>query len=95
MENLIKKAQKGDKEAFIQAINLYLSQLYKVAGARLSSEEDIGDAIQDAILSAFKNLKTLRNPCYFRTWLVRILINQCNDITKQNSKVIFELLEVK
>ncbi len=88
MENLIKKAQKGNKEAFIQMINLYLPQLYKVARTRLLSEEDIGDAVQEAILSAFQNLKTLRNPCYFRTWLVRILINQCNDIAKQNSKVI-------
>lgn len=88
MEHLIKKAQKGDKGAFVQAITSYLPMMYKVARTRLSSEEDIGDAIQESILSAFKNLKALKNSCYFRTWLIRILINQCNDIIKQNSKVI-------
>lgn len=88
MENLIRKAQKGDEEAFIQAITLYTPILYKVARTRLSSEEDIGDAIQESILSAYKNLQSLKNPSYFRTWLTRILINQCNDITKQNSKVV-------
>lgn len=88
MENLIRKAQKGDEEAFIQAITLYTPILYKVARTRLSSEEDIGDAIQDTILSAYKNLQSLKNPSYFRTWLTRILINQCNDIAKQNNKVV-------
>ena len=88
MENLIKKLQKGDEEAFIEAITKYMPVMHKVARTRLSSEDDIGDAIQESILSAFKNLHSLKNPSYFRTWLIRILINQCNDITKQNSKVI-------
>lgn len=88
MEDLIKRAQKGDKEAFIQAVTSYMPVMYKVARTRLSSEEDIGDAIQESILSSFKNLQSLKNPSYFRTWLIRILINQCNDILKQNSNVI-------
>jgi len=88
VEDLIKKAQKGDEEAFIQAITEYMPVMYKVARTRLSSEDDLGDVIQESILSAFKNLQSLKNPGYFRTWLIRILINQCNDIIKQNSKVI-------
>lgn len=88
MENLIKKAQKGDEEAFIQALTLYMPIMYKVAKTRLSSEEDIGDAVQETILSAFKNLQSLKNPNYFRTWLTKILINKCNDIIRLNSKVV-------
>ena len=88
MEILIMKAQKGDKEAFIQAITSYMPVMFKVARTRLSSEEDIGDAIQESILSSFKNLQSLKNPSYFRTWIIRILINQCNDIAKQNSKIV-------
>lgn len=88
MEKLIKKAQKGDNEAFIQAINGYMPVMYKFSKTRLSSEDDIGDVIQESILTAFKNLQSLKNPRYFRTWLIRILINHCNDIAKQNSKVI-------
>lgn len=88
MEFLIKKAQKGDEEAFIQALTSYMPVMYKVARTRLSSEEDVGDAIQETILSSFKNLQSLKNPSYFKTWLIKILINKCNDIIKQNSKVI-------
>lgn len=88
MENLIKLAQHGDKEAFAHAIASHMPVMYKVAKTRLASEEDIGDAIQESILSAFKNLQALKNPDYFRTWLTRILINQCNDIISQNSKVV-------
>ncbi|AFM41493.1 DNA-directed RNA polymerase specialized sigma subunit, sigma24 [Desulfosporosinus acidiphilus SJ4] len=87
MEYQIKKAQKGDKEAFVQAITLYLPVMYKVARTRLSSEEDIGDAIQESILSAFKNLQSLKNPSVFHTWLMRILINQCNGIGTKITKV--------
>jgi RNA polymerase sigma-70 factor, ECF subfamily len=89
MELLIKQAQTGDKEAFIQAINEYMSQMYKVAKTRLKSEEDIGDAIQDTILSAYKDLSKLRQLCYFRTWIIKILINKCNDIVQRNSKLKF------
>ncbi|MDO0824938.1 RNA polymerase sigma factor [Desulfosporosinus nitroreducens] len=88
MEVLIKKAQKGDEEAFIQALTSYMPVMYKVARTRLSTEEDIGDAIQETILSSFKNLQSLKNCSYFKTWLIKILINKCNDIIKQNSKVI-------
>lgn len=47
MDLLIKRAQKGDEETFIEAINMIMPQMYKVAKARLKSEEDIGDAIQE------------------------------------------------
>ena len=89
MELIIKKAQKGDKEAFIKAINDYLPQMYKVAKTRLDSDDDIGDAVQDTILSAFENIKNLKEIRYFKTWIIKTLINKCNDITAKNKKVIY------
>ena len=56
MERLIQKAQKCDSEAFIEAIDLIVPQLYKIARTRLNSQEDIGDAIQETIISAFENI---------------------------------------
>ncbi|KLU65918.1 RNA polymerase sigma factor SigV [Desulfosporosinus acididurans] len=88
MEFLIKKAQKGDEEAFIRALTSYMPMLYKVARTRLAAEEDIGDAIQETILLAFKSLQSLKNPGSFKAWLIKILINKCNDIIKQNSRVM-------
>ena len=46
MDVLIKKAQKGDKEAFIKVIDEYMTQMYKIARSRLRNEENIGYAIQ-------------------------------------------------
>ena len=89
MELLIKKAQNGDKEAFISIINEHLQMMYKVAKTRLTSEEDIGDAIQETILSEYKSICVLKNTSYFKTWLIKILINKCNDIISKNKKVIY------
>ncbi|MPM62859.1 hypothetical protein SDC9_109737 [bioreactor metagenome] len=54
MDLLIKKAQRGDEEAFIEVINQYMPQRYKVAKARLKNESDIGEVIQETILAWFK-----------------------------------------
>ncbi|OQR55212.1 RNA polymerase sigma factor [Bacillus sp. CDB3] len=88
MELLIKRAQKGDEEAFIEAIDILMPQMYKVAKARLKNEEDIGDAIQETILSAFTNLKRVKEPEHFKTWITKILMNKCNDIVRKN-KVLY------
>lgn len=89
MELIIKKAQKGDKEAFIEIIEKYTQDMYKVAKSRLNSEEDIGDAIQETILSAYKNICVLKNTSYFKTWLIRILINKCNDMIANNKNIVY------
>lgn len=89
MELMIKRAQKGDKEAFIKLMEKYTQDMYKVAKTRLSSEEDIGDAIQETILSAYKNICVLKNANYFKTWLIRILINKCNDIISSNKNIVY------
>lgn len=88
MELLIKRAQKGDEEAFIEVIDIIMPQMYKVAKVRLKSEEDIGDAIQETILAAFTNLKKVKEPAYFKTWITKILINKCNDMVRKN-KVLY------
>lgn len=88
MEILIKKAIKGDSEAFIHLMEINEISLYKTAKAILTNEEDIGDAIQETILAAYRNINTLKNPKYFKTWLIRILINNCNDIIKANKKIV-------
>lgn len=89
MELLIKKAIKGDSEAFISLIDKHELSMYKTAKAILNNEEDIGDAIQETILSAYKNIQSLKNIKYFKTWLTRILINKCNDIVRSNKNLVF------
>lgn len=87
MKELIRRAQKMDGEAFVELMELHKQSMYKVARAYLRSEEDAADAISETILDCFEHLCTLREPKYFSTWLIRILINNCKDILEKNRAV--------
>lgn len=88
MERLIKKARSGDKEAFVQLINDYKSDLYKVAHGFFFCEEDIADALQETILDAYEHIGQLKKTEYFKTWLIRILINNCSTLLAEKRKYI-------
>lgn len=86
MEQLIKMAKNGDENAFTELIISVEVTLYKIAKTRLRNEEDIKEAIQETIIQAFKSLNKLKNPEYFKTWIIKILINNCNKIYNKNKK---------
>ncbi len=71
-----------DKNEFTAAVLAAEPTLYRVAKSMLGSEHDCADAAQQAILHAWERLDTLRRPQYFKTWLVRILINECTAILR-------------
>ena len=52
-------------------------QLYSTAKTILINDQDCADAIQETIVKAFSKIGTLRNDKYAKTWLIRILINEC------------------
>ena len=89
------KLAKKDKSVFSELIQANLTSMYRVAKGILSSEDDIEDALQTTTLIAFDKIKTLRNDKYFKTWLIRILINECNKIYNQNKKSLKDVKEVK
>ena len=86
MEELVKKAKIGDKDAFSTLILLLEKDLYKIAKMRLKEDDDVYDAVQETILVAFKSIKRLKKVQYFKTWIIRILINQSNYIYRQKNK---------
>lgn len=83
--SIINEAKKGNKEAFVTLIEQYKTQMYKTAKAILKNEDDVCDAIQEALMSCYKNIESLKNEKYFKTWLIRITINKCYDIIEKNS----------
>ena len=58
--------------------------LYRVARSILQNDEDCMDAISEAITKAFEKLNTLKKDEFAKTWLIRILINECYAICRQN-----------
>ena len=76
------------KEVFTELVLKNEDILYKIAMSMLKNEADAQDAMQSAILKAFERLSTLKHDEYFRTWLVRILINICNKQLRQRNRTI-------
>lgn len=76
---LVKRAIKGNDEAFEKLIDIYFDRLYKEAYLKCKNEDDAKEVVQETIYKAYMNIKQLREPKYFKTWISRILINVCND----------------
>lgn len=83
MDWLVRKAQSGDKAAFVRLIEDNQLAMYRAAKAILHQEADVEDAVQEAVCRAFDKLHTLRKTKFFKTWLTRIVINCCYDILRQ------------
>lgn len=86
MEELVEKAKNNDKTAFSELIMTIKKELYLIAKTKLKNDDDIGDAIQETIFKSYKNIKKLRDNSMFKTWLIKILINECNNIYRKKSK---------
>lgn len=92
MRKIVEKAMNGDKDSFSELINYLKMDLYKIAKVRLKNEDDILDAIQETIISSYKSIKKLNNPDNFKKWIIKILINKCNNIylEKNNKNISLE-----
>lgn len=62
--------------------------MYRVAKTLLYNDADCADAIQESIVKAFLNLHALKNDKYAKTWLVRIVMNECYSIMRKEKKLV-------
>ena len=67
-----------DMETFAQRVEALRPKLYRTAFCYLGSEAAALDALDEAVYRGLKNLKKLRQPEYFDTWITRILLNECS-----------------
>jgi RNA polymerase sigma-70 factor (ECF subfamily) len=88
VELLVKKAKRGDAEAFIELIEKNKLSMYRVARGFLREEEDVADAMSETVLTCYEKVGSLRQDAYFKTWMIRILINHCKDILKKQKRSI-------
>ena len=90
MNLLISKAKKHDKVAFQQLIEQHEKAMYQMAKSILKNEDDVADAMQETIMTCWEKIDTLKKDKYFKTWLIRILINNSNAILKKRMRSIEE-----
>ncbi|WP_228547480.1 sigma-70 family RNA polymerase sigma factor [Filobacillus milosensis] len=82
----IKKIQ-NDDDTFLEFMKLYRLDLYKTALAFLKNKDEALEAIQEVTYRAYKKRKQLKQPEYLKTWLIRIMINYCQDILKKQKRM--------
>lgn len=86
--DLIQRTKLGDDEAFFQLISSFKEQLYRIAYSYLKNEAEALEAIQETTCRAYQSLHKLKDTSYFKTWLIRILINYCIDEQKRKNRQV-------
>lgn len=76
------KAIAGDDEAFLELMQLHKESLLRTALAFLRNESDAVEALQEVTYRAYKKIQTVKEPNYVKTWLIRIMMNYCQDQLK-------------
>lgn len=93
MENkheLVKKAISGDVEAFETLLQSKRDKLYRTAFLYARNKEDTLDILQETAYQAFLSIKNMKQPEYFDTWLIRILIRVSSAILKKKKLFILD-----
>lgn len=87
-ETLVKRAQNGDKEAFVTLMDQYKVPMYRLALAIVRTKVESEDVLSETIIKAYEKLRTLREPRFFKTWLMRIVINEANQALRNRKRIV-------
>jgi RNA polymerase sigma factor (sigma-70 family) len=81
--DLVERARKGDHDAFAELAGAAISRLDSAAWLILRDREQAADAVQNALVRAWRDLPTLRDPERFEAWLRRLLVRSCIDESRR------------
>ncbi len=85
---MISRAIHGDDEALVEVLKSISDQLLKTSMAFLGDRDMAKDCISETIAKVYKHRKKVKEPVFFKTWVMKILINECKDELKRNQKYI-------
>ena len=80
---LVRRAQREDKEAFEELIRRHQNRVFAVAGGILRRREDVEDIAQQVFVKAYFSLKRFDQRAAFSTWLYKITVNECWDLLRK------------
>ncbi len=85
LNSLVECAKTGDCHAFSQLYSQYATDMYRLAVYMMGNKDDAEDAVQEALLSAWKSIHNLKEDASFKIWLFKILSNRCKtNLMKRN-----------
>lgn len=85
----IKEKQEVSIDKFIEEIKVNRNQMYMVAFSILKNAEDAEDIVQEALLAAYEKLYTLKNDDKFKSWMMRIVVNQAKMHIRKNTSIVY------
>jgi len=77
LRDLVVRAQQGDREAFAGLVNLTSDRMYAIAVRVLRDSDLAEDALQSALLTAWRQLPNLRDPDRYEAWVRKVLVHAC------------------
>lgn len=83
---LVARAQDGDVHAFAELARRHQDALYRVAVRVLGQRADAEDALQEALLDAWRRIGTFRGDAAFSTWMYRIVTNRCTALARRDRR---------
>ena len=84
--DLVERAGKGDHDAFAELAGAAISRLDGAAWLMLRDAEAAKDAVQNALVRAWRDLPTLRDPDRFDAWLHRLVVRACIDEARRTRR---------
>jgi RNA polymerase sigma factor (sigma-70 family) len=88
---LVERAKKGDREAFDALAREVGDRCMAIAFRILRDADRADDAVQAALISSWRQLRTLRDPNAFEPWLHRILTNECYAEARRRTRMRAEI----
>jgi RNA polymerase sigma-70 factor, ECF subfamily len=85
---LVARAAEGDDDAFAVLVHRHSAPLLALAYRMLGNLSDAEEAVQDALISAWRWLPEFHGDATFRTWMYRIVINRCLNVSRGHAPTV-------
>ena len=85
-EQLVERARSGDRDAFTALAATHLDRLYATASLMLRDRDLAEDAVQEALIRAWRDLPALRDSARVGAWLRRLLVRACYDEARRRRR---------
>jgi len=91
---LVERAQQGDRDAYEQLARSSARRLFLVASRILRDTDAAEDAVQQTLVSIWRDLPTLRDPDRFEAWTYRIVVRQCRAESRRERRMRVDLVDI-
>lgn len=88
---LVERARGGDHEAFSALAKASSARLYAAATLIVRDSDRAQDAVQEALISAWRGIRALREPDAWEAWLYRLLVRSCYRLARRDRPTVVEL----